>query len=182
MKTDLSEHPNRFVARWIAELAGDLRFAFRYFGRNRLTVAIIIAVFAFGIGANTALVTVLQSQLQRPAPVVPDDGQQWILGEERATPTGRWRYRFFTHAELNELAAHRETFSQVAGWLAHDVVLNVGDSIGARGVRAHFVTPGYFGTLGVSVIAGAGLTAHESDGADMSAVMSFAMAERLYGT
>ncbi len=169
-------------ARWMTELAGDLRFALRYFGRNKLTVAIIVSVFALGIGANTALVTVLQSQFQRPAPAVPEDGQVWILGQERATPTARWRYRGFTYAELRELAARRETFTHVAGWLAHDVILNAGDSIGPRGVRAQFVTTNYFATLGVGVVAGRGLTTTADDGADMSAVMSFAMAERLYGT
>ncbi|MGH7678390.1 MAG: ABC transporter permease [Gemmatimonadaceae bacterium] len=169
-------------ARLITELAGDLRFAFRYFARNKLTVAIIVSVFALGIGANTALVTAIQSQFQRPGPAVPDDGQVWILGRERATPTARWRYRTFSYAELRELAARRETFTHVAGWLAHDVVLNPADSIGPRGVRAHFVTPNYFATLGVGVVAGTSLTTAADDGADMSAVMSFAMAERLYGT
>jgi putative ABC transport system permease protein len=167
---------------WIESLAGDLRFALHYFGRNKLTVAIIVSVFALGIGANTALVTALQSQFQRPAPVVPDDGQVWILGQERATPTSRWNYRAFTYAELRELAGRRETFTHVAGWIAHTAILNPGDSIGPRGASVQFVTPGYFATLGVSVVAGTGFTAPEDAGADMSAVMSFAMAERLYGT
>ena len=170
--------------RWMEAFAGDLRFALRYFGRNKLTVAIIVSVFALGIGANTALVTALQSQFQRPAPAVPDDGQVWILGQQRSTPTARWGYRSFTHAEVRELAAHRETFTHVAGWIAHDVILNPGDSIGARGIRAHFVTPNFFTTLGVGLVAGNGLTQHgihETDDAKFEVVMSFAMAERLYG-
>jgi putative ABC transport system permease protein len=172
-------------ARWVEALAGDLRFAFRYFGRNKLTVAIIVSVFALGIGANTALVTALQSQFQRPGPAVPDDGQVWILGQERPTPTAGWRYRSFSYAELRELAARRETFTHVAGWIAHDVVLNPGDSIGPRGVRAHFVTPNFFTTLGVPLVAGTGLThdagSRTTDDVRLEAVMSFAMAERLYG-
>jgi predicted permease len=171
--------------RWIEAFVGDLRFALRYFARNKLTVAIIVSVFALGIGANTALVTALQSQFQRPAPAVPDAGQVWILAQQRATPTARWRYRGFTYAELRELAARRETFTHVAGWIAHDVVFNPGDSIGARGVRAHFVTPNFFATLGVGLAAGNGLTqnaSRETDDAEFEAVISFAMAERLYGT
>jgi predicted permease len=167
--------------RWIDAITGDLRFAFRYFSRNKLTVAIIVGVFALGIGANTALVTTIQSQFQRPAPVVPnDDALVRIWGQQRATRTAKWRERSFTYAELQELAAHTKTFTHVAGWLAHDVVLNAGDSIGPRGVGAHFVSPNYFGALGVRIAAGTGFTMPESAGADLSAVMSFATAERLY--
>jgi putative ABC transport system permease protein len=168
--------------RWIDAFHGDLRFAVRYFARNKLTVAIIISVFALGIGANTALVTAIQSQFQRPAPALPnDDAHVLVRNQERATRTARWHHRGFTYQELRAIAARTETFASVAGWLAHDVVLNPGDSIGPRAVRAHFVTPEYFGTLGVNVAAGRGFTALHADGADMSAVMSFAMAELLYG-
>jgi predicted permease len=180
--------------RWIAELAGDLRFAVRYFGRNKLTVAIIIGVFALGIGANTALVTAIQSQFQRPAPAVPnDDALVWILGQQRATPAARWGWREFSFAELRELAARTETFTDVAAWHEHDVVLNPGDSIGPRGVRTQFVTPNYFNVIGVRLVAGAGLTQHASqepakrvgtpdDAPSFEAVMAFGLAERLYGT
>ncbi|MGH7638791.1 MAG: permease prefix domain 1-containing protein, partial [Gemmatimonadaceae bacterium] len=145
--------------RWLDAFRGDLRFAFRYFGRNKLTVAIIVSVFALGIGANTALMTAMQSQFQRPAPVVPDDDALVrIWAEQRATRAAAWRWRSFTHEELWEIAGHTETFTHVAGWLAHDVVLNPGDSIGPRGVGAHFVTPNYFGTLGVGLAAGTGFT------------------------
>jgi putative ABC transport system permease protein len=168
-------------SRWLEALRADLRFAVRYFGRNKLTVAIIVGVFAFGLGANTALVTVMQSQFQRPAPAVPDADQVRLWAQERATPTARWNTRGFSNAELQELATHRETFTAVAGWLAHDVVLNPGDSIGPRAVRAHFVTPGYFATLGVGPVAGTGFTSAAA-GADMSAVISHALATLLYGT
>ena len=168
--------------RWVEALAGDLRFAFRYFGRNKPTVAIIVSVFALGIGANTALVTAIQSQFQRPAPVVPDDDALVLIRvEQRATRTASWGYRGFTTEELRALAEQTGTFTHVAGWLAHDVVLDAGDSIGSRGVRAHFVTPGYFGTLGVGLAAGAGFGTPDDAGADLSAVMSFDWAERLYG-
>ena len=58
-------------ARWLEALRADLRFAVRYFGRNKLTMGIIVSVFALGIGLNTTLLTVIQSQFQRPAPAVP---------------------------------------------------------------------------------------------------------------
>ena len=161
----------------------DLRFAFRYFGRNRLTVAIVVSVFALGIGANTALVTVIQSHVMRPAAAVPDDEALVRLWkQERSTRTAAWDVRLFTYAELSDIQTRTDIYSSVEGWTAHDVVLNPGDSIGARGANAQFVTSGFFSTLGVRLVAGNAFTPSSDDAPDMSAVMSFAMAEQLYGT
>ena len=168
--------------RWIDALRGDLHFARRYFGRNRTTVAIIVSVFALGIGANTALVTTIQSQLQRPAPVVRDDDAVVLLRiQQRVTPTSAWRTPGFTHAEIQALAKHTDTFAGVDGWLAHDVVINAADSVGPRGAGAQFVTPGYFAALGVGIAAGAGFAAANDAGAEWVAVMAWDWAERLYG-
>jgi putative ABC transport system permease protein len=62
------------------------------------------------------------------------------------------------------------------------VVLDGGDSTGARSVNTQFVTPNYFGVLGVSLSAGMGLRRGEDDTPDMSAVMSYETAEQLYGS
>src|SRR5687768_15782129 len=149
--------------RWIDDLRGDLHFAFRYFGRNKLTVAIIVGVFALGIGANTALITVMQGEFQRPAPVIPDDDELVLFRlQQRATRVATWRPRGFSHAELRELARHSATFTHVAGWLEDEAVLNPGDSIGPRGVRVQFVTPNYFATLGVPLVAGPGFRQNAS--------------------
>lgn len=58
-------------ARWVDEFTSDLRFAFRYFARNRLTTTTVLAVLALGIGANTALFSLMQGEVMRPAPVDP---------------------------------------------------------------------------------------------------------------
>src|SRR3569833_4519715 len=59
--------------RWLDALGGDARFAFRYFRRHKFTVAIIIAVLALGVGANTLIFVAFQSLFLRPAPGVPND-------------------------------------------------------------------------------------------------------------
>src|SRR5687768_12436085 len=59
-------------ARWIDALAGDLRFALRYFGRHKTIVLIIVTVLALGTGANTLIFSIFQAEFMRPAPAVPD--------------------------------------------------------------------------------------------------------------
>ena len=129
--------------RWIDALAGDLRFARRYFGRNKATTAIVIAVLALGIGANTTIFSALQAEFTRPAPAVPDDDRLvrlWSM--QRPTTTARWDERDFTYRELRAIAERKDIFAQVTGYIAHDVALTGPDSIGARGVRALAASPG----------------------------------------
>ncbi len=171
-------------ARWIDELSGDLRFAFRYFSRHKATVAITVVVLALGTGGNTMIFSTFQSQFFRPAPAVPNDRAHtriWAL--ERAKQTARWESRNFTRPELAALAEHREIFSAVAAWTSDDIVLDGGDSTGARGVGAQFVTPNYFATLGVPLAGGQGFAPDVgANGApDMTAVMSYNVAALLYG-
>ncbi len=80
--------------RWFEELRGDLDFAFRYFARNKATSAIVIAVLALGIGANTIIFSAMQAEMLRPAPAVPDDDRLVRLwSTQRDSLTARWNER-----------------------------------------------------------------------------------------
>ncbi|MFL5613956.1 MAG: ABC transporter permease [Gemmatimonadaceae bacterium] len=170
-------------ARWMDELSGDLRFAGRYFGRHKATVAIIVTVIALATGANMMIFSIFQSEFVRPAPTVPDNpAHVRIWAQERATRTARFEQRGFSYAELSALAEHRDILRDVAAWTKDDVVLQAGDSTGARAVSAQFVTPNYFAVLGVGLVAGQGMIRQAADEPDMSAVMSYELATQLYGT
>ena len=169
-------------ARWVEALSGDVRFAIRYFARHKATVAIIVTVLALGTGTNTLFFSIFQSEFLRPAPAVPrDDAHARIWAQERSTRTAAWDTRAFTLPELKALRERREIFSDVAAWMAEDVIMDGGDSTGSRTVRAQFVTPNYFATLGVPLAAGQGFAQRESVAPDMTGVMSYVAATQLYG-
>jgi putative ABC transport system permease protein len=171
-------------ARWIDELGGDLRFAFRYFARRKATVAIIVAVLALGTGANTMIFSVYRAEFLRPPQGVPDiPAHAKFYSQVRATQTGTWESSLFTVGELAEFAGRRDIFGDLTGWAIDEVVVDgqAADSADARAVDAHFVTPSYFRTLGVTLPAGQGFVS-SGDAPDMSVVMGYAMAERLYGS
>jgi len=170
-------------SRWLDDIIGDARFALRYFARHKATTAIIIVVIALGTGANTVIFSTFQSEFIRPAPAVPEISvHARVWAQERPTRTAKWELRGFTQPELVGIAERREIFSDVAAWMSHDVILDGGDSTGARAVNAQFVTPNFFGVLGVSLAAGQGLRRDGGDAPDMTAIMAYAIAEQLYGS
>ena len=86
---------------WMDELRADLRFAFRYFARNKATTVIIVLVLALGISANTILFSVMQAQILYPAPAVPDDDRLTrIWATQRDRPTAKWNERNVSGREL----------------------------------------------------------------------------------
>lgn len=165
-------------------LVVDARFAFRYFARHKATVAIIVAVLSLGVGANTMIFTMFRGEFLRPAAGVPDDPSHARFHlQSRLTHTGKWEPALFTQAELASIAARRDVFTSVTAWAVDEVVLDgqASDSADAWAVDAHFVTPSYFRTVGVPLAAGQDLLPHE-DAADLSAIMGYSIAERLYGS
>src|SRR3712207_4030749 len=144
----------------------------RYYARHKAIVATIVMVHALGTGTNAMIFSLFQAQFLRPAPAVPDDDSHArIWGAERDTRLAPWHDRAFTHPELAALARHRDVFSDVAGWRSDEVALAT-DRGGARVVRAQYVTPNFFATLGVRPIAGQGLSRDASDAPDRTAVRS----------
>jgi hypothetical protein len=53
---------------WVEQFFRDLRFAARSLGRNPLFTTVTITTFALGIGADTAIFSVLNAVLLRPLP------------------------------------------------------------------------------------------------------------------
>ena len=166
-------HPHPHSPRLDA-LASDLRFALRYFARQKATTAITVAVIALGTGANVAIFSTFQAHFLRPAPAVPRDAARArIWGQERGNKTAQWELRGVSPQELAAFAERRD-----------GVLGGAGDSTTARGVNAQFVTPNFFPALGVRLAAGQGLrpsVGDAGDAPDMTAIMSFAMAQQLYG-
>ena len=167
--------------RVVESVTADIRFAFRYFARKPLATVTIVLVLALGIGANTALFTLLQAFMMRPAPGVPkDDTHVRIWAVQQGARGARWELSEFSYPEVEALAKRTETFTQLAAWSAEEVILQVPDRNLVRGIQAEFVSPDYWRTLGVPILAGPGY-AVPGGAPDLAAVMSFALAVEVFG-
>ena len=115
-------------ARYFAELAHDGRFALRMIGRRRAFAAVAIGTLALGIGAATAIYSVVDSVLLRPLPFDDPDriAAVWITRPGLArdpvlswlasgTPMGAQEY--------NALRSEGKTLRNLAMWTTATVML-----------------------------------------------------------
>jgi predicted permease len=75
--------------RWIDELRGDLRYAWRTLGAAPLFTLISVAILALGLGANIAVFSVIEAVMLRMLPVArPQELRElaWVAPEERPYP------------------------------------------------------------------------------------------------
>ncbi|MGH9436281.1 MAG: ABC transporter permease, partial [Terriglobia bacterium] len=141
---------------WLETLLQDLGYGLRQLRRNPGFAAIIIATLAIGIGANTAVFSVVYSVLLKPLPY-PHADQLVNLFE--SNPQKKVASAALTYPDFQEFVRHSGIFSGLAGYQAHDLVLS---GLGEPAeVHTMSVTPGIFSVLGIKPMAGRGFIAQD---------------------
>src|SRR5262249_2874062 len=148
--------------RWLEELAQDLRYAVRGLRRSPVFTAVIVLQLALGIGANTAIFTLIDAVMWRSLPVK-EPSQLWVPHFER--PVSPQSFLFNYGAMGNEYFFSYRSFrnmreSGVAEIAAYSPVrLNVSIDGGmeppAEGQR---ISGNYFSVLGVAPFLGKSIT------------------------
>ena len=147
-------------------LFNDIRYAVRSLLKRPGFTAIAVITLALGIGANTAIFTVLNAVMLRALPV--KDPQQLVFlsnpdrhGVNGGQETGN-RFLFAYH-EFEWLRDHNQVFSEIfavqSALSSPPIVVEGSDQNEAERARITAVSGGYFAGLGVSTIQGRAFTA-----------------------
>jgi len=143
---------------WLDHLRQDVRYALRQFrGAPAFTLTAVLTL-ALGIGATTAIFTLIHAVLLKSLPVVRPE-QLYTAGDGRhrvySGMAGDWD--IFSVDFYKYLRDHTEGFEQLAGFQADPRRIGVrraGSPEAAESYIAEYVSGNYFSTFGVPAFAG----------------------------
>ena len=158
----------------------DLRYAMRSLRSRPAFTLTVIATLALGIGANTAIFTLVDALLLRSLPVA--HPEQLVMVSDPAqvnnNNVGSPVTDFVSFLLYRDVRDHNTVFTDMyaSGWSGPiDVQVGPGSDATAEQPRARFVTGNFFSVLGVPAYAGRTFTAAEDEtpGQDPVAVLTY---------
>jgi len=170
----------------------DIRYGVRGLLKRKAFAAIAVLTLSLGIGANTAIFTLVNAVMLKSLPV--ERPEELVLFSDATsegtsledTPrTGEWQR--FSYASYEYLRDHNQSFTDVAALRSGESRLSVrrADISGSAAARAsgHLVTGNYFSVLGVRATRGRVLTPEDDKpGAPPAAVLCHRYWEKQLGS
>jgi predicted permease len=138
-----------WIARWMDDLLQDLRFGLRALFKSPGFAAVAVLTLALGIGANTAIFTVVDAVLLRSFSYANPEQLVFMFAVPVNQPNA---LSSISYRDFTECREHNQVFSELAGNAFHDLTLT---GAGEPSVVATAdVTPEIFALLGVKPLAG----------------------------
>jgi putative ABC transport system permease protein len=161
----------------------DIRYTLRMLARSPGFAVIAIATLALGIGANTAVFSVVNAVLLKPLPFAASERLMLVhmLRADEDAGTGVYRESVWSYAKYRSFVDRQQAFEDSALFSLRDVTL-AGENNPQR-VRAEVVTERYPAVLGTAPAIGRAFTYEEAntEGADAVAMLGHALWTSRYG-
>jgi putative ABC transport system permease protein len=160
---------------WSAEtMKQDLLYAFRTLARSRSFILVTTLMLALGIGANTAIFSVVLTVLIRPLPYADSERVVWMSNRNSALGvTGA----FLNPADILDFREQSQSFERIGAW--GTLPLNLYGARSLERVESIYVTPNFFRTLGVRPALGRDFA--EQNEPENSVIISHALWRRQFG-
>lgn len=155
----------------MATLFRDLRYAFRMLAKNPGFTTVAVITLALGIGANTAIFSVVNAVLLRPLAM--EDPSRVVYMQEQ------WKGIFPGLSVGNFADVQRQSTSFTKLCASNAASFNLATSEAPERVQGEYATADYFSTFGVQPIAGRVFTADEDKPGHGQVVV---ISERLWRT
>jgi predicted permease len=155
--------------RWEDELVQDLRFGLRLLVKNPGFTSVAVLLLALGIGANTAIFSLVDAVLIKPLPV--KNPEQLVTLDSF---NDRGEQHNFSYLVFKELRTRTSVFSGIFAAVDGSARVEVAGpkSSGQTGsAELQLVSGEYFQTLGVNAIVGRTLTAEDDQTPGVSPVV-----------
>jgi putative ABC transport system permease protein len=131
----------------LEDLGRDLRYALRVLFRNPGFTAVAVITLALGIGANTAIFSLVYAVLLRPLPY--HDASRLVVLNETTPKVGNVSV---SYPNFLDWRAGSRTFKQMAA--VHDISFNLSDVRQPESINGEAVSPNFLSMLGVHPILG----------------------------
>ncbi len=149
----------------------DIRFAFRMLRKSPGFSSIIILTLALGIGANTAIFSVVNAVLLRPMPYKDDSRLVTIWGADRARG---WDLDLVSYSDYLDWKSQNTAFESMGA--ATDEMFTMTGAGEPVAVVGYQFSPDFFDTLGVPPLLGRTFARDEDEpGKDHVAVLSYGL-------
>ena len=161
---------------FVEHIGQDVRYAMRMFGRTPGFTAVVVITLALGIGANTAVFSLINAALLKMLPV--RDPEQLVQLGKIQPLYGENDY--FSYPEVERFQHETQTFS---GLFAFANLRDVNVEVNGHGEIANgqVVSSNYFSTLGVSAILGRTIEPADDQGSTVAVISYKYWRERLAG-
>ncbi len=143
-------------SRWLETLWQDLRYGARVLRKNKGFAAVAILTLAMGIGANTAIFSIVNAAIWRPIPY-PDPGQLMVLwGNVKRVRVER---RGASYPDYRDWREQSQSFAAMAAFDDAQFALTGIDN--PERIPGEHVSQPYFALLGIQAALGRTFTAEE---------------------
>ena len=168
---------------WLENLVRDVRYGFRMLAKNPGFTAVAVITLALGIGANTAIFTLIDAVMLRDLPVK-DPSRLVLFSDDPTTGTSSTNSvvppaGVYSYAAWDYFRTHNESFEGLCAFHPGSDritmrVLGASQSGEPDRVRVHLVSGSYFDVLGVGPATGRLLTEQDDTAsAPFNAVISY---------
>ena len=166
---------------YMSDLSNDLRFCLRVFRRAPAFTTVAILTIALGIGATTAIYSVVNAVILRPLPYPEADQLVQVWMDNRRTGLEEDLHSWPNYADLRD---QNRVFSGMAAYFTRGYNLTAGcrdTDCEPERVSGLTSTPDLFRVLGVSPALGRAFTAAEAEpGRDRVVILSQGLWTRLF--
>ncbi|HET9529615.1 MAG TPA: ABC transporter permease, partial [Blastocatellia bacterium] len=164
-------------SRWVEVLWQDLRYGARVLRRNPGFTLAAVLTLALGIGANTAIFSIIYGVLLRPLPY--RDGDRLIVLRQQAPLAGVENLNF----SVKEISDYSEQNQTLEGMVEHhSMSFTLLGGAEPERIQTGVVSANFFDLMGVKPILGRGfLPSDEAHGAEAVLILSYNYWQRSHG-